>query len=81
MTRIADDLRDTWEFNFEILKKWYKFSGDNNRTVCVFRNNSTFISVRRFLCSTLNLTFETKFLFSLKSDTLAETGQSSACGS
>ena len=37
LTRIADDFRDTWELNFEILKKWWKFSGDNNRSVSIFR--------------------------------------------
>ena len=37
MTRIADDFRDTWEFNFETLKTWWKFSRENNRSVSVFR--------------------------------------------
>ena len=37
LTRIADDFRDTWEFNFEILKKWWNFSRDNNRSVSLFR--------------------------------------------
>ena len=37
ITRIADDFKGTWEFNFEILKKWWKFSGENNRLVSVFK--------------------------------------------
>ena len=36
ITRIADDFRYTWEFNFEILKKWWNFSRDNNRAVSLF---------------------------------------------
>ena len=36
LARIADDFRDTWEFNFEILKKWWNFSRDNNRAVSLF---------------------------------------------
>ena len=37
LARIADDFRDTWEFNFEILRKWWKFSGDNNRSVSLLQ--------------------------------------------
>ena len=33
--RIADDFSDTWEFNFEILNKWWNFSRENNRSVSV----------------------------------------------
>ena len=31
--RLADDFRDTWEFNFEVLNKWWKLSAENNRSV------------------------------------------------
>ena len=37
LAQIADDFRDTWKFNFEILRKWWKFSGDNNRSVSLLQ--------------------------------------------
>ena len=54
LTRIADDFRDTWEFNFEILKKWLKLSGDNNRSVSLFRKTPKTLSPKnRAFCDLL----------------------------
>ena len=47
MTLIADDFRDTWEFNFEILRKWWRFSRDNNRSVSDLQT-APFYSLRIF---------------------------------
>ena len=57
MARIADDFRDTWEFNFESLKKWWKFSRDNNRSVSIFRINFSKLFDFFFIFFTCSLIF------------------------
>ena len=44
LAQIADEFRDTWVFNFEILKKWWKLTGDNNRSVSLFRKTPQTLS-------------------------------------
>ena len=57
MARICDDFRDTWEFNFESLKKWWKFSRDNNRSVSIFRINFSKLFDFFFIFFTCSLIF------------------------
>ena len=36
LSNLADDFRNSWKFNFEVLQKWWKLSRENDRSVSKF---------------------------------------------
>ena len=36
LSNLANDHRNSWEFNYEILRKWWELSRENNRSVSEF---------------------------------------------